>query len=377
MKITGVEARVAQVPKPDREPWVSLKPSLRVYRLLVKVFTDAGFVGCGTSSHQSTARPAAKLIQDGFKDLVVGEDPLRPEMVWDRMFRTTYQRLAAERGWGRGPLVTACSVIDMALWDILGKAAGIPLYKLLGGYTNRVRVYAGGGYYRQGKDLAELRDEMLRFRALGYDAFKMKIGGLSLREDVARVAAVRDAIGPESPLMVDVNGAWDLDAAREGVRALRDFNLTWIEEPLWWADAKGSLPRLRADCPIPIAEGHGEESHFACMEFIERGAVDIIQFDATSFGGITQSRKIMGMAEAHHLRFSPHLELQVHAHLVAASPAGFMVESHADPQRDPLWFDLFGAGLDVKDGWIELPDRPGLGIEFDERMIARYAGQPA
>lgn len=373
MKITAVEVFLLRAPRPEREPWVSLKPSLRTQRLVVKVLTDEGLTGIGTSGHHATVRLAAQVIRDGLKDLVIGEDPLRPEATWDRLFRTTYRRLAAERGWGRAPIVTACSVIDTALWDILGKAARLPLYQLLGGYANRARAYAGGGYYRQDKGLAELREEMCRFREMGYTAFKMKIGGLTLREDVARVAAAREAIGAESALMVDVNGAWDLDQAREGVRALRDFDLTWIEEPLCWAETKRFLPLLRAGSPIPIAEGHNEATHLACIEFMERAAVDIVQFDATSFAGITHSRKIMAMAEAHRLRFSPHLELQVHAHLVAASPAGFMVESHADPQRDPVWFALFRVPPELKNGWIELSDRPGLGIELDERTMARYA----
>jgi L-alanine-DL-glutamate epimerase-like enolase superfamily enzyme len=290
------------------------------------------------------------------------------------MFRITRQRMPAERGWARPAIITACCAIDIALWDILGKAAGLPLYKVLGGYANRARAYVGGGYYRDDKGLTELREEMLRFREMGYDAFKMKIGALPLRDDLARVAAVREAIGPESALMVDVNGAWDLQRAREGVRALGDFGLTWIEEPLCWADAKRSLPLLRAGSPLAIAEGHNEETHLSCIDFIERGAVDIIQFDATSFAGITHGRKIMAMAEAHHLRFSPHLELQIHAHLVAASPAGFMVESHADPARDPMWFEVFRGAPEFKDGWVELSDRPGLGIELDEKAVAQYAG---
>lgn len=377
MKITDVEAYVLRAPQPGREFWVSLKPVLSVNELVVLVRTDDGITGIGMGTARTPVREAGLLFQRGFKDLVVGEDPLRPELVWDRMSRTTFQRVAAERGWARGPIITACCAVDVALWDIVGRAARLPLYRILGGYADRVRTYAGGGYYRRGKDLAELRAEMARYMAMGHRAFKMKIGALRLVEDVARVAAVRETIGPDNALIVDVNGAWDLVQAREGVQALRDLDLTWIEEPIAWEDAKRTLPLLRADCRIPIAEGHGELTHFGCLEFIDNGAVDIIQFDATSFGGITQSRKVMALAELHHLRFSPHHDPQIHAHLVAASPAGFMTESHADPERDPVWFELFHGAPELRDGWLELSDRPGIGVELDEKAMAKYGERMA
>jgi len=377
MKITDVEVYVLTAPQPEREFWVSLKPVLSVNELVVKVRTDEGITGIGMGTARTPVREAGLLFQRGFKELVIGEDPLRPEMLWDRMFRTTYRPIAAEHGWARGPIITASSAIDVALWDIMGRAAGLPLYRLLGGYANRARTYAGGGYYRRGKDQAELKDEMARYMAMGHRAFKMKIGALPLREDVARVAAVRDTIGADNALIVDVNGAWDLDQAREGVRALTDFDLTWIEEPICWEDAKRCLPLLRADCPIPIAEGHGEMTHLGCMELIEQGAVDIIQFDATSFGGITQSRKVMAMAEVHRLRFAPHHDPQIHAHLVAASPAGFLAESHADAERDPVWFELFQGAPELRDGWLELPERPGIGVELNEQAMGKYAERVA
>lgn len=118
-------------------------------------------------------------------------------------------------------------------------------------------------------------------------------------------------------------------------------------------------------------------THEGCMEFIERGAVDIIQFDATSFGGITQSRKIMALAEVHHILFAPHHDPQIHAHLVAASRAGYLAESHADAERDPVWFELFHGAPELRDGWLVLSERPGIGVELDEQAMARYAERVA
>lgn len=373
MQITDVEVYVLSAPQPKREFWLSLRPVLTVNEVVVKVHTDEGIVGIGIATPRNPAQEVGALFQRGFRDLVVGQDPLRPEALWDRMFRTTYQRIAAEKKWARGSIIAAACAIDVAVWDIMGRAAGMPLYKLLGGYTNRARTYAGGGYYREGKEIGELKEEIARSMSMGHRSFKMKIGALPLRDDMARVAAVRDTIGPESALMVDVNGAWDLDQAREGVKALRDFNLTWLEEPISWDDSKRALPLLRADCPIPIADGHMEMTHLSCLDFIESSAVDIIQFDATCFGGITQSRKIMTAAEAHHIRFVPHHDPHIHGHLVAASPAGYYTESHSDPDRDPVWFELFTGAPELRDGWLEMSDRPGIGVELNEKAMAKWA----
>ncbi|MEE9275798.1 MAG: mandelate racemase/muconate lactonizing enzyme family protein [bacterium] len=373
MKITRVQAFVLSAPQPEREYWVSLRPVLSVNELVVKVHTDEGITGIGMGTAVAPVREAAKVFQAGFADLLIGEDPLRPERLLEKMTRTTHQRTAYERGWPRGSIVTAAAAIDTALWDIMGRAAGLPIYKILGGHSARARTYAGGGYYREGKDLAELAEEFESGLAMGHRGFKMKIGALPLKEDLARVAAVRETIGPDCLLAADVNGAWTYAEAREGVKELAEFGLAWVEEPICWREAKHALPLLRPECPVPIADGHGEMALYDCLRLIEEGSVDYIQFDATKFEGLTGSRKVMAAAETAHLRFVPHHDPQIHAHCVAASPAGFICESHADRGRDPVWFELFEGAPELNEGWLSLSDRPGFGVELNEKAMAKWA----
>ncbi len=372
MKITRVEAFVLSAPQPEREFWVSLRPVLSVNELVVKVHTDAGITGIGLGTAVSPVRAAAEVFRKGFAELVVGEDPLRPEHLLEKMLGATHQRAAYARGWPRPSVITAAAAIDNALWDIMGRSAGLPIYKLLGGHSCRARTYAGGGYYRNGKDVAELAREMEGYLAMGHRAFKMKIGALPLKEDLERVASVRRAIGPDCLLAVDVNGAWSYAQAKEGMKRLGEFDLAWVEEPVCWREAKHALPLLRRECSVPIADGHGEAALFDCLRLIEERSVDYIQFDATKFEGLTGSRKIMAAAELAHMRFVPHHDPQIHAHCVAASPAGFICESHADPERDPVWFELFEGAPGLKEGWLELTDRPGFGVELNERAMAKW-----
>ncbi|MDA1000290.1 MAG: mandelate racemase/muconate lactonizing enzyme family protein, partial [bacterium] len=352
MKITGVEAYVLSAPQPEREFWVSWKPVFSVNELVVKVHTDAGVTGVGLGTAGVPVRGAAELFARGFGETILQKDPFDPAPVLEKLLGMTYGPEASRRGWGRSAVVTAAAAVDNALWDIKGKAEGRPLYQMLGGSESRARTYAGGGYYREGKGVRELVAEMERSYDMGHRAFKMKVGGLALKEDVGRVAAVRGAIGPECALAVDVNGAWGFEEALRGAEALQEFDLAWLEEPLGWREAKRSLPKLRKSCPIPIAEGHGEVTVSDCLLLIESGAVDYIQFDATKFEGVTGSREIVASAEAAGLSFIPHHDPQIHAHLVAASPAGFMCESHADPERDPVWFELFEGEPELKEGWL-------------------------
>ncbi|MBT3351195.1 MAG: mandelate racemase/muconate lactonizing enzyme family protein [Nitrospinaceae bacterium] len=373
MKITSVEVYFLSAPQPEREFWLSLRPVLSVNELVVKIMTDEGITGVGLGTASGRVSEVAEIFKRGFGDLILGEDPLRPERVLKKTLGTTYHRISHDSGWPRDHIITAAATIDNALWDIMGKAAGLPLYKLLGGLEGRARTYAGGGYYRDGKDVAELVDEVGRYYEMGHRGFKMKIGAMTLEEDMSRVAGVRKAIGPECLLAVDVNGAWDYAAAKEGVQHLTDFDLAWIEEPICWREAKHTLPRLKADCPIPIADGHGEMNLYDCLRLIDDNSVDIIQFDATKFEGVTGSRKIMTAAELAHIQFMPHHDPQIHAHCIAASPAGYICESHADPERDPVWFELFDGTPELKEGWLTLSDRPGFGVELNEAAMNKWA----
>jgi L-alanine-DL-glutamate epimerase-like enolase superfamily enzyme len=218
MKITGIEAMAIGVPV-KASFWTSLQPmggGKAVTELIVQVHTDEGLVGLG-EGHGGPPLAAANLIQRELQALLIGEDPLRPEYLWHKLFSITHTRRSAWEVWGvsREQLEVAMAAIDIALWDIVGKRAGLPLYRLLGGYTNQVPAYVTGGYYTEGRGIPELITECQGYVEAGYRAIKIKVGGTTLDNDVARVKALRQALGDDIDIMLDANRAWDVKTAIE------------------------------------------------------------------------------------------------------------------------------------------------------------------
>ncbi|HEX9869503.1 MAG TPA: mandelate racemase/muconate lactonizing enzyme family protein, partial [Candidatus Tectomicrobia bacterium] len=269
-------------------------------------------------------------------------------------------------------LEVAMAAIDIALWDLVGKQAGLPLYRLLGGYTNQVPAYVTGGYYTEGRGIPELIVECQGYVAAGYRAIKIKVGGTTLDEDVARVKALRQALGDDIAIMLDANRAWDVKTAIEAARRFADYHPRWIEEPLQWYDDIRALAILKQNSHLPLASGESAHTRFEARELIEQRAIDVMQFDGTKNGGITEWRKIAGMCSMYHVDIAPHHDPQIHGHLVAASPNGLTVESFHNPDRDPLWPDLYAESARLEGGQLYLSERPGLGISFNEEFIQRY-----
>ncbi|MGI9335208.1 MAG: enolase C-terminal domain-like protein, partial [Gammaproteobacteria bacterium] len=213
MKIAEVEVHTLSAPGAGPEHWVSHFPVPRGNDLLVRLHTDEGIDGFGLGSSNASIRGAATLFREGLAGLLVGLDALAPERVYERVFSITHQRMAYEKGWSRGDLTLASTAVDLALWDIMGQAAGQPLYRLFGGYRDSVPCYVTCAYYRDGKDLGELREEMGKLEAQGHRAFKAKVGGVSLDQDLERLRVIREVIGDDADLMLDVNCGWDLSTA--------------------------------------------------------------------------------------------------------------------------------------------------------------------
>jgi D-galactarolactone cycloisomerase len=375
MKIIGIEAIAIAVPVKGRF-WTSLQPmggGKAVTELIVKVHTDAGLVGLG-EGHGGPPLAAAKLIHDELQALLIGEDPLRPEYVWQKLFAITHTRRAAWEVWGieRGQLEVAMAAIDIALWDLVGKQAGLPLYRLLGGYTDRVPAYVTGGYYREGQGIAELIAECQGYVEAGFKAVKIKVGGARLEEDVARLQALRQALGEEIDIMLDANRAWDVTTAIAAAQRFADYRPRWLEEPLHWYDDVRALAILRPHTHLPLASGESARTRFEARDLIEQRAIDILQFDGTRNGGITEWRNIAGMCSMYHVAIAPHHDPQIHGHLVAASPNGLTVESFHNPERDPLWPDLYAESARIAGGMLYLSERPGLGLSFNEDFVRRY-----
>ena len=330
---------------------------------VIKIETDEGINGIGLSGAVQEAEDIGRSITEHLKQYVIGQDPFDNERIWEEMWQP---KLIGRRG----ITTRVISGIDIALWDIKGKVAKRPVYKLLGGYSNTVPVYIAGGYYEEGKGLSDLAEEMEASVSLGANAIKMKIGGATINEDVERVRVVREAVGPNVKLMVDANCAYRYYEAIEIARKMEPYDIFWFEEPVNPDDYQGHKLISQATA-IPVATGEHDYTRYGFRDLIENRCVAIIQPDALIMGGITEFMKVAALAQAHDLPVAPHGNQDVHVHLVSAVPNGLTVEYYRD-STDPMWGKMFKDTLKVNDGSVSPPDRPGLGIELNTEQLAPY-----
>ena len=372
MKITDIRAYVLSDPNNGKAHWVSHFRVPHANELLVILETDEGIEGFGLTTSYTKIDPLVDALTSGLSDFIIGADPLSPEQIYNNIFSTTWKRISFERGWSREAIVRLSAAIDIACWDIIGKKAGLPLYKLMGGWRHEVPYYVTCAYYQDGKDLGALRDEMEWLKSQGHTRFKAKIGGLSLGKDIQRLETIRDVIGFEADLMVDVNRAWDLKTAIEGVELLLPLKPRWLEEPLRWTDDRYETTLLAQKTHIPISGGESEITLEGCRAFLDQRSIDILQFDVTMFGGITGGRKLSALCELNHVDVVPHHDPFIHAQIVAATPAGLMVESFPDPARDPLQAELFENPLVHRGGSLLLNEEPGLGLRLSVDALSKF-----
>eukprot|EP00933_Yihiella_yeosuensis_P042735 TRINITY_DN37411_c1_g1_i1.p1 TRINITY_DN37411_c1_g1~~TRINITY_DN37411_c1_g1_i1.p1 ORF type:complete len:380 (-),score=82.75 TRINITY_DN37411_c1_g1_i1:67-1206(-) len=371
-RIASMEVFALCGPKLPRPHWTAHFPVPPGNEILVRLKTQDGLQGFGLASSYSAIDPLVKPWTNGLADQVIGEDALMPERLYQKIFGFSASRIASEKGWSREAMIRLSAAIDLACWDIVGKAANLPLYKLFGGYTDEVDCYATCGYYREGKDLQELREDLQMMVEQGHQGFKVKVGGLPLKDDMERLRVIREVIGPDKDLMVDVNRAWDLKTALEGVKLLEEFRPRWLEEPVSWEDDRRMLKLLSKRTNIPLSGGESEFTSHGCRALLEEQAVSILQFDATMYGGFTETRKLAALCELNHVQVAPHHDCFIHAQLVASTPAGLIVEAFTDPERDPLQAELFVDPPEIKNGKMKLGDAPGLGLTLNEEAIKKY-----
>jgi len=328
--------------------------------LLVTIETDCGVVGegygfCfGIDRLRVIAGMAATL-----RDMVVGRDPHDVEAMWKAMFRGLNFYGQA------GIAILAMSPIDIACWDAIGKAAEAPLYKLFGACRHRVPVYASGGLWLSSNP-DELRKEARKFLADGFKAMKLRLGSKRWQDDVLRVEAVRDEIGPNIALMVDANqGLSAVDALKLG-RSLEAFDLTWFEEPLPTWDDSGTAALARA-LDTPIASGETEYTRYGIRRMAENAGVDIFMPDLQRMGGYTEMRRTVQYLAAQDLPVAPHIFTEHSLHVVASAPNAIWCEHMP-------WFEpLFREHMTIDDeGLIALPSAPGVGFTFDWDNIESY-----
>ena len=366
MKIARIETVRVDVPLPGEGFRPAWGPGLlqRTWsNVLVKVFTDAGIVG------YAAGHSLVSHIERSVAPYMIGRDPFALEY---------HHQVLTNAG---GPFF-----IDIALWDIIGKACGQPLYKLFGGHRTRVKAYAATCEVGTPERRAE---DALRYLAEGFTALKLRLHNWTLAEDVVLVTAVRRAVGDRMAILVDANQTfsipspgpwpkWTYQRAMATARALEELDVVWLEEPLGRYDYE-ELGRLAAEVDIPIAGGEFNTGLHEFRAILEHGAYDILQADP-AYLGITQTRKILAMAEAYGRPYAPHngyngLGVTACLHLVLAHPQGMYLEYLHDPPVAP--FQSFSAlvteplTIDAE-GYVRVTDRPGLGVELNEEIVERY-----
>jgi len=322
----------------------------------LEVYTDQGIIG------RSIPAGSNEIIVSELLPRIRGENPFFVERIWDRMYRYNRKPVA------KGEYIRAMGAVDIAIWDIIGKALDLPVYKALGAYEEKIRVYAAGGYYEEGKTVSDLVKEMEGYVKEGFRAVKMKVGGENFAVDVERVRAVREALGPEIDILIDANNKWKAYEAIRFGRAVDKYNIYWFEEPVEPDDFAGSA-EVKQALDIPIVAGENEFTRWGCRELIQAGSADILNLDTVIAGGITEYRKIAAMASAYHIPVAPHGNPFMAVHLLASTPNTLIMETYPEVEsRYNLALPLFP----VKDGYITAPDKPGLGIDPDPEVVKKY-----
>mmetsp|Transcript_93802 Transcript_93802/g.201401 ORF Transcript_93802/g.201401 Transcript_93802/m.201401 type:complete len:378 (-) Transcript_93802:25-1158(-) len=372
MRITKLEAFALRGPKIARPHWTSHFTVPAGNELLIKLHTSEGISGFGLATSYTPLEPIIKPWTNGLADLVVGEDASKPEKLYQKLFGLTTSKEAHAKGWSREAVIRSSAAVDLACWDIIGKAANMPLYRLFGGYRDELPVYATCGYYREGKDNAELKDEIQMMLDQGHHTIKVKSGGLTLAEDIKRLEFIRSVIGDDKDLIVDINRHWDLPTATEGVRLLEPLKPRWLEEPVKWEDDRRLLRLLAKQTRIPLSGGESEITSYGCRAMLEEQAIQILQFDSTMYGGFTEGKKLAALCELNHVQVAPHHDCFIHAPLVASTPAGLILEAFTDPERDPMQAELFVDPPEIKDGMLKLSEKPGLGLTVSDAAVEKF-----
>jgi L-alanine-DL-glutamate epimerase-like enolase superfamily enzyme len=359
MKITHVTTRILRTPADN--PLVVGLPAPTDTREFVtlELGTDQGLTGIGLTFFGGALTPALKAAVDGLAGLLMGDDPTQTEAIAAKARR-------AAGGSGPGGLFTlALSAIDIACWDLKGKALGRSVAALLGGLRERVPTYASGALMRP-HPIDYLAKAGPRLRDMGFRQMKMQCGSEpTVAASVERVRVMREAIGPDVDLMCDINQLWSVNHAIEVGRRIEPYHLFWLEDPTAHDDFAG-LARIADNLVTPVAAG---EYHYGIVPFrhmLEARSIDVVMIDLLRVGGVTQWMKVAGMAEAFNLPVVSHLVPELHVHLIAAIPHGLTVEYM------PWTLRLYEQTPRLENGHLIVPATPGFGLAFDQAALKRY-----
>lgn len=376
------------VPMADSLHYIAARPAL-----LLEVTTEDGLTGIGESAiYGGPASVIETMIHDELAPRVLGAEVTHPERLWQTMTVRSHQH-----GDG-GVLNAAVSGLDIAVWDLMGRLAGLPLYQLLGGCRDHVQPYASAGFYMEGKDIGELVGEARSYAEAGYRHLKIKVGRtvdtplnplvnmdaagfatVTLLEDIARVAAVREAVGADVHIMVDANNAWTPPTALRAGREFDRLGVHWFEEPVATEDRLGSAALGQA-LDMPIAGYETQTGLAGFRDLIATRAVGIVQPDVIWSGGITVCRRIAALAAAQSMPCVPHVfstavGLAANLHFIASQPNSYLLELDQNPNA--LRTELLDTPIEVDErGLVNVPQRPGLGVNLNQETVRRYASGP-
>jgi D-arabinonate dehydratase len=309
------------------------------------------------------------IIRDEIVPHLIGRSALSIEACWEAMLPPTYDILR-----DRSVSLQAIACLDSALWDIVGKALGLPLYQLWGGYRDRLPSICIGGYYSD--DEADVARQIERYRELGFAGCKFKVGRLTPAEDAHRTELARKAGGDDFVLMVDANQGFTRRGAIEFARLTEGLGLRWFEEPVGWLNDRLSMRDVRLTTGLPVVAGQSEDTRAGLRDLISAGAVDACNADASWIGGPSEWRRVAALAAMYEVEMAHHEEPQISAHLLASIPHGTYVETF-DPDRDPIFWNMIANRREFSDGLYLVPDGPGFGLELDWSYIDRYRSDPA
>ena len=371
MKITGLKINIfSSQHKNAKRNW-----------LIVRIQTDEGIEGIGEASMLSQDPIVASLLEEWAENYLVGKNPMNGELHWTRLHQDNLGR-------GGRLFSTALSGIDIALWDLRGKILDVPVYELLGGpYSQRLRVYANGWYTTPGTP-EQNAEEAKKVVAMGYTAMKFdpfgKIAYTTITPEEAqlsedRVAAVREAVGPNVDILVEVHARFNVYTAVHLANRIEKYNPFWFEEPVSQENVS-EMKQVRSRINIPVATGERLYLKFPFFELVRNEAVDILQPDICNAGGITELKKIAGMAEAQHIMMAPHntnsaVGTVASMHLDAAMPNFLIQEYHAE-FYEPHYFEVIEGLPRQKEGYVDLPSGPGLGIRLNEELMNAHPYLP-
>ena len=364
MKIEKVDALAVSIPLQNA---VSAAVRTITHRDHLMVHIHAGgLIGTGFTLGYDGSPAMVSMVDTIFRTMLLGANVSDTEWLWSEMYR---QSIQAGR---RGAALRAISAIDIALWDLRGKAAKMPVMDLLGVYSRKLRCYATGGYYRAGQTQNELADEYRLYVEHGFDAVKLKVGKLGASEDARRMKVVRHAVGDEVDILLDANGGWpDAPTAIAAMRRLEEFRPFWIEEPVR-ADNLAAMARIADALDTPVATGELEATRWAFHQITELKAADILQPDATVCGGVSEWLKIAHMAAAMDLPVAPHYNWDIHSQLSATIPNHCITEYFVRESGVKLFDELLANPIYPDKGMLTPRTGPGFGIEYIPEQIERY-----